>query len=57
MHRQRALGAVLAAIERVGVRPALALGVDVDAADLVGEGVDEAADGGGSLPNRLSCWP
>ncbi|MNL33821.1 hypothetical protein D3C87_1557520 [compost metagenome] len=45
MDRQGAFGGVLASVERVGVRAALALGVEVDAPDLVGEGVDQAADG------------
>ncbi|MCY1397891.1 hypothetical protein D9M71_129110 [compost metagenome] len=41
MHRQGALGRILAPVERVSVGPALALGIDIDAADLVGEGVDQ----------------
>ncbi|MNV89894.1 hypothetical protein D3C71_1842280 [compost metagenome] len=45
MYRQGAFGAVLAAVERISVGAALALRVDVDAPDLVGEDVDQAADG------------
>ncbi|MDT4855362.1 hypothetical protein FQZ97_897140 [compost metagenome] len=44
MYRQRAFRRVLAAVEREVVRPALALGIDIDTADLVGESIDQPAD-------------
>ena len=43
-HRQRALGGVLAAGEREHVRAALALAIDVDAADLVHQRIHQGAD-------------
>src|SRR4051812_5053937 len=42
--RERALGGILAAREGQRIRPALALRVDVDPRDLIGEGIDEPGD-------------
>ncbi|MNE63707.1 hypothetical protein D3C80_1590750 [compost metagenome] len=44
MDRQGAFGRVLATIEGIGVRAALALGIEVDAPDLIGEGVHQPAN-------------